>query len=70
MNPDLQDKNISELHELIVALKTKHYFQERLTLAERKQYRAAKALFAQKWQHLPRATPVGSSSDISVDDLT
>jgi hypothetical protein len=66
MNQDLEDKSVGELNEIIIELKTKHYFGGGLTSIERKRYRMAKALFRQKLQNLPYVTPVGSSCDINI----
>lgn len=63
----LEDMTLSQLVEIIIALKTKHC-QEGVTLAERKCYQMAKALYTQKAQNIPRVVPVGSGNNISFDE--
>lgn len=69
----LEDMTLSELNKFIISLKTKRYVDGvRLTPAERRRYREAKAsLYMNKVRDLPPAPPatqpVGSSCDIWID---
>jgi hypothetical protein len=57
---DLDETNVGQLNEILIALKTKHYFGGGLNLAERKGYWMTKAVYKQKMQNL-HVTPINQS---------
>ncbi len=59
---DLEGKTLSELQDIIVALKIKHY-REGTSAAERNRWVRARQLFEQKLQKLPQVWGV-SNNDI------
>jgi hypothetical protein len=63
MNQDLEDKTLSELHDIIITLKTKHYI-EGVSAAERTRWVRAKYLFEKKLQKLPCST--GNTCDYNI----
>ena len=60
-----RDKSLSELHEIIIALKTKHY-REGLSADERDRWVMARHAFDRKRQKLPKAKGV-CSNDIIIN---
>lgn len=66
----MKNKTLSELNDIIIGLKTKHYIlREKLTLEERKRYWKAKAYFRKKLQELPEPIVVNSNYGIDITDV-
>ena len=63
VNTDLKTKSIEELHEIIIEIKRKHYFEGGTTKFERTRWKEANNIFNQKLDKLPVVYGI-SSCDI------
>ena len=66
VDQDLESKTLSELHDIIIALKTKHYYQGGTSAVERVRWARARQVFEQKQQALPHLKGV-CNNDIIIN---